>query len=80
MAIIKKTTQQRVEVAKQKSVDALSIFTSTIEALRRANEELASAREDDMAQIEQLQANADDAEEQMRNNEQLIYKVRNIIS
>lgn len=74
------STERSVQEAVKKSQDALNIFTSTVAELTQANDELASAREKDLAQIELINKNVETANAQQRYNTTLISKINSIIS
>lgn len=76
---MKKKTTQIVELASKKSQSALEVFTSTIEALKQANDELASARQADLELIGQVQSNVLRANKQEEQNNKLIDRINNII-
>lgn len=74
-----KTTYDKVDNAVLKSFNAIDVFTSTIEQLRQANDELASAREEDLQRINEIQSNVSRADEMEKKNNNLISKINSII-
>ena len=68
-----------VETAIAKSERAINVFTSTVEQLQEANEQLDDAREKDLELINRIEDNVEYASAQIEKNSRLIGKIRDIL-
>jgi hypothetical protein len=74
----KRDTRKDVVSAIGKSLDAIEIFTSTVDKLRQANEELESARSADLQRVAVIEQNIKDANEQQARNNSLIVRINSL--
>lgn len=76
---LKKTTERKVREAVLESVDALTIFSNTVEKLKTANDKLHQAQEEDMNKIKEIENNVERANIQLEKNTGLIARIEKII-
>jgi len=75
----KRNPVEEVESAIAKSERAINVFTSTVEQLQEANEQLDDAREKDLELINRIEDNVEYASAQIEKNSRLIGKIRDIL-
>lgn len=76
----KRDTRKDVASAIGKSLDAIEVFTSTVNKLRQANEELESARSADLERVAIIEQNIKDANDQQARNNSLIVRINSLTS